>query len=495
MGGHEQSMEAFKLEDFDSYKEDNRREVKKAKGGLPVSLWDTYSAFANCTGGVIILGVREKDDKHWETTGLLASDTEKLIKDFWDNANNPKKVSINLLTDDDVCTYEIAGDLIIVIKVPSADRVHKPVFINDNLFGGTFRRNGEGDYHCTPQEVRAMLRDVPEETSDMKILEDMDLSVIDMESFHAFRNRHKVWRPGHVWEADDDDEYLRKIGGAAFDKKGRLHPTAAGLLMFGREYDIVREFPEYFLDYRETLDPLIRWTDRLQSSSGNWTGNVMDFFFRVNSKILKDIKIPFEMDGQTRVDDTPVAKALREALVNCLVNADYFISRGVVVKKDRDTLVLENPGSIRTGKEQMLKGGISDPRNKTLLKMFNLIGYGERAGSGVPDIYSVWAAEGWNEPVVEEQYNPDRTVLTLSFRRKSAIKIGDKKSAIKKSAIKTVENFGKIRRFLLEKGESKTEEIASEIGLSVSRTRELLSLMEDIESMGKNRGRRYRLRE
>ena len=230
----------------------------------------------------------------------------------------------------------------------------------------------------------------------------------------------------------------------------------------------------------------------------------MDFFFRVNSKILKDIKIPFEMDGQTRVDDTPVAKALREALVNCLVNADYFISRGVVVKKDRDTLVLENPGSIRTGKEQMLKGGISDPRNKTLLKMFNLIGYGERAGSGVPDIYSVWDAEGWNEPVVEEQYNPDRTVLTLSFRRKSAIKIGDKKSAIKigdkksaikKSAIKTVENFGKIRRFLLEKGESKTEEIASEIGLSVSRTRELLSLMEDIESMGKNRGRRYRLRE
>ena len=74
MGGHEQSMEAFKLEDFDSYKEDNRREVKKAKGGLPVSLWDTYSAFANCTGGVIILGVREKDDKHWETTGLLATD-------------------------------------------------------------------------------------------------------------------------------------------------------------------------------------------------------------------------------------------------------------------------------------------------------------------------------------------------------------------------------------------------------------------------------------
>ena len=41
------------------------------------------------------------------------------------------------------------------------------------------------------------------------------------------------------------------------------------MLMFGEEYNIVRHFPEYFLDYREMLDPAIRWTDRLQSSSGN----------------------------------------------------------------------------------------------------------------------------------------------------------------------------------------------------------------------------------
>lgn len=43
--------ELFDLSKFDSYKEDNRREVKKAEGGLPNSLWDTYSAFAKCNHG------------------------------------------------------------------------------------------------------------------------------------------------------------------------------------------------------------------------------------------------------------------------------------------------------------------------------------------------------------------------------------------------------------------------------------------------------------
>ena len=173
------------------------------------------------------------------------------------------------------------------------------------------------------------------------------------------------------------------------------------------------------------LDPTIRWTDRLQSSSGDWSGNVFDFFFRVNSKIAKDIKKPFRLEGITRIDDTPVHKAVREALVNCLVNTDYFLPCGVVIKKEDDKLVIENPGSIRTGKKQMLRGGISDPRNKTLMKMFNMIGIGERAGSGIPDIYQVWENEGWPMPVVEESYNPDRTRLSLEFAKKQTKKTSE----------------------------------------------------------------------
>ena len=253
----------FDITKFDSYKEDNRREVKKAKGGLPHSLWETYSAFANCYGGVIILGIREREDGSWYTTGLNAGDKDRLLKQLWDTVNNRKKVNINLLKEDDVETYDVEGDLIIVIYIAMAKREEKPVYINDDLFGGTYRRNHEGDYRCT------------------------------------------------------------RIGAAAISRDDKqLHPTAAGMLMFGNEYGIVRHFPEYFLEYREMLDPAIRWTDRLQSSSGEWSGNICDFYFRVYNKLIKDVKIPFAMDGGDRIDDTPIHKALREALANCLINAD-----------------------------------------------------------------------------------------------------------------------------------------------------------------------------
>ena len=276
---------------------------------------------------------------------------------------------------------QLNGKDILAIHVPRAQREDKPVFVNDDMMNGTFRRNGEGDYHCTKAEVKAMLRDQTEETADMKVLEDMDISDLNAETVHAYRNRHAAYRNDHVWEGLTDETYLERIGAVKRAKgDGKLHPTAAGLLMFGEEYRILYEYPEYFLDYREMLDPTIRWTDRLQSSSGDWTGNLFDFFFRVNSKLAKDLKIPFKLEGITRIDDTPVHKALREALANCLVNTDFFVPRGVVIRKDASSITIENPGYIRTGKDQMLKGGISDPRNKALMKMFNMIGIGERSG-------------------------------------------------------------------------------------------------------------------
>ncbi len=136
----------------------------------------------------------------------------------------------------------------------------------------------------------------------------------------------------------------------------------------------------------------------------------------------------------------------------------------------------------------MRLGGVSDPRNKTLLKMFNLINVGERAGSGVPNIFNTWEEQGWVEPIIEEQFDPDRTILTLEFRKKQA-----KKTSDKKQAKKTIENINKIRDYLERNGSSRTEDIAKYLELSPARTRAIIAEMDNVEREGGNSNRTYRL--
>ena len=145
----------------------------------------------------------------------------------------------------------------------------------------------------------------------------------------------------------------------------------------------------------------------------------------------------------------------------------------------------------------MKKGGISDPRNKVLMKMFNLINIGERAGSGVPNIFNTWEDQGWVEPVIEEQFDPDRTLLILSFDKKQAIKTSDKKQANKschkKQNQKTLENIEKIREYLRTNNISKTSDIAEYIGLSLPRTRAILKEIPDVSPIGNNSNRKWTL--
>ncbi|WP_102407616.1 helix-turn-helix domain-containing protein [Parabacteroides bouchesdurhonensis] len=126
-------------------------EAKKAERDLPASIWESYSAFCNTDGGIILLGVSEDKKKNLSVTGI--QDSSKLIQNFWNQINNKQKVSDNLLFNHQVYPFTIDDKEIIVIEVPRADRHYKPVFISDNLFTGTYRRNADGDYRCSREEI------------------------------------------------------------------------------------------------------------------------------------------------------------------------------------------------------------------------------------------------------------------------------------------------------------------------------------------------------
>ena len=138
----------LKLDKIEEYRENNMLEAKAAQGGLPDTLWDSYSAFANTDGGCILLGVKEREDNSLNMVGL--KDAEKMKRDFWNMVNNRQKVSVNLMTERRVRIESVDGKDIIVLEVPRAERTSRPVYKGLDPRNGTYRRNGEGDYRDIP---------------------------------------------------------------------------------------------------------------------------------------------------------------------------------------------------------------------------------------------------------------------------------------------------------------------------------------------------------
>ena len=89
----------------------------------------------------------------------------------------------------------------------------------------------------------------------------------------------------------------------------------------------------------------------------------------------------------------------------------------------------------------------------------------------------------------KEEFAPDCTILILEFIKKQATKTSDKKQAIK-----TSDNVARIYEYLLQSGEAKTKDIADFLGLSTQRTRVILAMMDDIEVIGANKNRKYRVK-
>lgn len=392
-------------------------ELKSAKGGVPGSLWETYSAMANTDGGVIVLGIEQKGD-NIDIVGL--PNPSQIRADLWNNLNNRGKVSINLLAENDLQIIGIEGkeNSVIWMRVPRATRRQRPVFVGQNPLTGTYRRNYEGDYHCTQDEVGRMLADQSEEPADSLILEKFGLEDLDDTSLKQYRQRFASLSPTHPWLSEDNRGFLSKLGGWRRDRStGQEGLTVAGLLMFGK-METIREpeaIPQYQLDYREKPAdlPKVRWTDRI-TLDGTWAGNIFQFYQRVIQKLSADLKIPFQL-GQDliRRDDTIVHEAVREALVNALIHADYRGQGGIVVDKYPDRFEFSNPGSLLISMAQLLQGGVSECRNKSLQLMFQMIGGGEKAGSGIDKIRQGWASQHWRSPKIQEQVRPDRVMLML----------------------------------------------------------------------------------
>lgn len=314
--------------------EDYERECKLANGGLPESIWETYSSFANTNGGTILLGIREHRDS-FTIEGLTDKQIIKYQKDFWSTLNDRNKISKNILLNHHVQVIDVEDKKILKIDIPAADRHDKPVYIGTDPMKGTYKRDYEGDFLCTEEAVRAMFADQRDVSGDVEVLDEFGLDVLNQDTIKGYRIVFEQLHSGHPWNALENDEFLMKLRAAAKNKMGTLSPTIAGLLFFGEAYHITEVFPNYFLDYREECDDkAVRWLFRTHSNEGDWSGNIYDFFCKVRTRIDDEVAVPFanRRDGY-RVDRVDVHDALEEALANALAHANYYGRRGILVVK------------------------------------------------------------------------------------------------------------------------------------------------------------------
>ena len=335
---------------IENYKENNRIEAKKALGGLPKSIWETYSAFANTHGGIILLGVEEYRDKTFHTVDLPYP--HEMVEEFLSLIE--KMTNVNILRDGDVSVEKVDGKHIIAIRVPRAHRHDKPVYIGSDPLTGTYRRNGEGDYRCTNDEVRTMIRDSKSESLDMAVITRFTEDSLNIASIDKYISQMETSMPLSYC---DKLELLLSVGAVVKDENGICHPTSAGLLMFGKKEALISEFKNFSAVFRNHK------TGEVYSAD-----NLFDFFMHVTPKLGEVLQVLKGKDSHSEL-----FYCAREALINCLTNADFRESGAVNVTCSKKSITFSNPGDFRIDPEKARHGGVSDSRNCAIAEIFSNI--------------------------------------------------------------------------------------------------------------------------
>lgn len=410
-------MDENRIRESLKYGERVTLECKEAHGKIPNTVYETYSSFANTMGGLILLGVKENIGNSGSEPRFVfvgVDNPEKRIKEFWDVINS-NKVSANILMEDNVGYCVVEGKTIIWIDVPQADYRFKPVYINENPLKGSYKRNHEGDYHCTVEEVKAMMRDSSESGSDETLLVGYTMDDIDETCLHKYRQQYQNMNPMHAWNEENDMDFLKALGGYKKDRITKQEGlTAAGLLMFGKGEAIRERFGNIRMDYVDFTDPLpgMRWGDRL-TYDGTWENNLYNYVNIILRKLETGLRKPFRLNGMVRVDDTVVHQAVREAMINMIIHADYHCTGVLKVEKYNDGFLFSNPGSLKMPVQKIYEGGHSVARNPRIQNMFRMIGYGDNNGSGFPAILNTWKKEKWRRPDLHEDIELNLVNLRL----------------------------------------------------------------------------------
>ena len=390
-------------------------EVKKAKNTIPKNSWETVSAFSNTSGGWLIFGVSQLKDK---LTIEGVDNFEKMEQDFTTALRSRQK--FNILINPICRKYEIKGKNVLAFYIYVSSQ--KPVYFNN--IRNTFIRRGSSDQRATQSEIDAMYRDQSFGSKD-KELTQFDKNSLNIASIERYRNFLVQINSSHSYNLLSNYEFLQKL---QVIKSGKV--TIAGLLFFGQAIIIEEVVTDFRIDYLEIPGTTITEAVSRYNFKLSQQENIFEYYLAIFPRLLQQINIPFQMtkDGMA-IDDQPHVQAIREALVNMLMHADYFSTSKPRVRVFTDHIEFYNSGGLPKDLETLRQADISLPRNPILAKMFRVIKLAETAGYGFNKIFGGWKTYTDVVPLLIN----DMDFVSLSLTTKNSAVKSSVKGAVKSS--------------------------------------------------------------
>jgi predicted HTH transcriptional regulator len=375
-------------------------EAKAASTELPKNVWETVSAFANSSGGWVVLGVTQHGKK-FEVTGV--SDAEKIEQDFTTALRSRNKFNIVILPRCE--KYEIDDKTVLAFFIPSSDK--KPVYFNS--LQNTYIRTASGDQRASEHEINALYRDQSFGSISAKPVEGTSADSLSPTSYKNYREYLKRMVPELSYNTLDDDTFNRKL---QIVKDGML--TYGGLLMLGRNEEIQDRFPDFRIDYLEipgtsyaNAEP--RYTFRIQEQENLW-----EYYFVLFQRLRIYADNPLHIgDMGGGYEETKQLDALREACVNLLMHSDHFSPMKPRIRVFTNRIEFENPGALPRPVKELLEEDVTIPRNPVIAKLFRIAKLCENAGYGF-DKMLTWKEETHKDVLFETAI--DKTKVTFMLQ-------------------------------------------------------------------------------
>ena len=388
-------------------------EVKESVKHLPKSISETVSAFANGSGGIIILGLSEQNN-----FAPAAGFSAKRIADSLallcsDKLTPPVRADIEII--------EYSKSNIVIARISEILPRDKPCYVKTKgMYRGSYIRTFDGDRLLSQYEIDRLLEDKTQPVHDIDMVMEASMHDIDKELLQGVIGRQKKLHP-RLFLHFSDDEIAIALRIANKDSAGEMHPTLAGLLALGvypQKY-----FPRLtvtFAAYPGTTKAPENGVKFLDSQK--MVGSIPAIIEDTIAAVQKNTRLGGVMDGALRIDvpDYPEV-AVREAVCNALMHRDYSpLARGTQVQVNlyNNRLEVLSPGGLfgTVTADTIDIAGYSSTRNQYLADILESTPYkggfvAENRGTG----FRLMKAELAHAQCVNLMVRDSISMFTLEF--------------------------------------------------------------------------------